>query len=884
MIRIDRGHAFFDEIVSTRILRDGDDLEALSTKIEDLRIRVLKGTRRRRNQDVLRIECTNELDPYFLYFMEIAEDDFHALKSDQSLRVNFLQFPGKFVELLRRCCAPVEAPAGPAGLVEPEAVGNKDTVDHAATTPTPGADGGDLAFGRTGEFKASSSSADLVDTSTIVLERRRAVLSPPTTPSRRTPSSVPSSRTALSDFEVVLRLPRRSTIGSATPSLSTTTTSAHGDDDNDDDDALNATNSSYLDIVEANVFKNLTHLSLRVRPGNDADVKSYLAGRLQLERARTAELDRNLRSTERSLAEKVAECDELNAETNRLERSKRQEAERFAVRESATVNRITEESLARAERIQQEHTRALRELREENSRSLKESQSDAETCRSEAKAWREKSYELQSQLKSTEARLDISTKELASVRETCTTLRNDLGKSQRTQLDVERSLQKERVANAKLEESLKNNQQRIAEAVERVEACELQRERDEERVRNANECTRKLQEQLEKTASEIRKGNGIIARLNAERKESRATQKMNAKVLREQEKRIRSSGASLSSLKTELEDTQRAFKASKETLASKETERGDLLKQLDESRHVLDENQKVITWLNRQLNDAKMERDVESIGMRSAVSAYSFVEMGAADGNNGDIGGGEGTTTKTTTSSTSSIRQRRRHAGIGTNPLLPLTLRQTTTATQNRHHHPPFTSSGASKLSTFDTPNASAISSSSSSSSSILSPLPTIRERDANIIMSTSSPLSIYDRSVGVGSGTETRRVLSSSSTPATTTSFSASSSPFADSLRMGSVVMCGGGRNDDAKRSSATGTATPQDSKIAPPRRMTSLVQDENDYDFANDSLDTIGLMSAKKKYADLPTDHFGRLAAAALAATEGLEAHYGAPIDDSV
>ena len=88
----------------------------------------MKGTRRRRNQDVLRIECTNELDPYFLYFMEIAEDDFHALKSDQSLRVNFLQFPGKFVELLRRCCAPVEAPAGPAGpagLVEPEVVGNK---------------------------------------------------------------------------------------------------------------------------------------------------------------------------------------------------------------------------------------------------------------------------------------------------------------------------------------------------------------------------------------------------------------------------------------------------------------------------------------------------------------------------------------------------------------------------------------------------------------------------------------------------------------------------------------------------------------------------------------------------------------------------------------
>lgn len=52
---------------------------------------------------VLRVQITNELDPFFLYSLEVNEDDFQSLKVDQCLLVDFATFPYKFIELLEQC-------------------------------------------------------------------------------------------------------------------------------------------------------------------------------------------------------------------------------------------------------------------------------------------------------------------------------------------------------------------------------------------------------------------------------------------------------------------------------------------------------------------------------------------------------------------------------------------------------------------------------------------------------------------------------------------------------------------------------------------------------------------------------------------------------------
>jgi spindle assembly abnormal protein 6 len=51
----------------------------------------------------LEVQLTDDSDLYFLYQLDIGEDDFHHLKTDQNLLVDFAQFPKKFIELLEEC-------------------------------------------------------------------------------------------------------------------------------------------------------------------------------------------------------------------------------------------------------------------------------------------------------------------------------------------------------------------------------------------------------------------------------------------------------------------------------------------------------------------------------------------------------------------------------------------------------------------------------------------------------------------------------------------------------------------------------------------------------------------------------------------------------------
>ena len=55
------------------------------------------------SQQTLFIELTDESDPLFLHQMVCTEQDFHILKSDQQLLVDFQAFPLSFTELIQYC-------------------------------------------------------------------------------------------------------------------------------------------------------------------------------------------------------------------------------------------------------------------------------------------------------------------------------------------------------------------------------------------------------------------------------------------------------------------------------------------------------------------------------------------------------------------------------------------------------------------------------------------------------------------------------------------------------------------------------------------------------------------------------------------------------------
>ncbi|CAG9327491.1 unnamed protein product [Blepharisma stoltei] len=54
------------------------------------------------HHQVLNIEITDEADPFFLYATEIGEQEFHTIKHEQQLLIDFLMFPHNVLDLIRR--------------------------------------------------------------------------------------------------------------------------------------------------------------------------------------------------------------------------------------------------------------------------------------------------------------------------------------------------------------------------------------------------------------------------------------------------------------------------------------------------------------------------------------------------------------------------------------------------------------------------------------------------------------------------------------------------------------------------------------------------------------------------------------------------------------
>ena len=164
--------------------------------------RVLPGQRTFPSSDItehlIHCEVTDDQDPYFLYTLDVGETDYHQLKHDQSLVVNFDVFPSKLIALIDQCVS----------------------------------------------FQTSSSSS-LLSTFNVHLDKHSGILS----------------------------------------------------------------------VTETNGFKQLTHLSLHLRQGNDTAIKSYLASRLALTTSIAGKYARDL---EHALSELEDEKANMQLHTEQL--------------------------------------------------------------------------------------------------------------------------------------------------------------------------------------------------------------------------------------------------------------------------------------------------------------------------------------------------------------------------------------------------------------------------------------------------------------------------------------------------------------------------------------------------------------------------------------
>lgn len=76
-------------------------LQNESQKHPSVSIRVSNKPINRSNQ--IEIQLTDQTNPFFLFQLSITEEDFHQIKIDQNLLIDYSQFTLKFIELLDAC-------------------------------------------------------------------------------------------------------------------------------------------------------------------------------------------------------------------------------------------------------------------------------------------------------------------------------------------------------------------------------------------------------------------------------------------------------------------------------------------------------------------------------------------------------------------------------------------------------------------------------------------------------------------------------------------------------------------------------------------------------------------------------------------------------------
>ncbi|XP_043856467.1 spindle assembly abnormal protein 6 homolog isoform X3 [Dromiciops gliroides] len=306
----------------------------------------------------------------------------------------------------------------------------------------------------------------------------------------------------------------------------------------------------FLNVVETNPFKHLTHLSLKLLPGNDMEIKKFLAGCLKCSKEEKLSLEqtledvtRQLNLTQQTLSEKVQELDKLRNE--------------WTSHTAALTNKHSQELTNEKEKALQECQRAKQEilsLRRENSTL------DAE-CH-----------------------------------------------------EKEKHINQLQTKVAVLEQEIKDKDQLVLRTKEAFDTIQEQKVALEENGEKNRVQLGKLEATIKSLSAELLKANEIIKKLQSDMKTLMSKLKLKNTVTIQQEKLLAEKEEKLKKEQKELQDIGQALQNKEQEVSKLKEQLEVTVQKLEESKQLLKNNEKLITWLNKELNENHLVRKQELLG------------------------------------------------------------------------------------------------------------------------------------------------------------------------------------------------------------------------------------------------------------------------------
>ncbi|KAL5105035.1 hypothetical protein TcWFU_009758 [Taenia crassiceps] len=114
----------------------------------------------------------------------------------------------------------------------------------------------------------------------------------------------------------------------------------------------------------------------------------------------------------------------------------------------------------------------------------------------------------------------------------------------------------------------------------------------------------KLEKLMRQQASEVTKANGIIRQLQKELKVTQNKAKLRGQVATEQEKVLTAKESELEEVQTALQDLRSRLQAEEGRREQGEVQIGRLQASLEEAKKTIENNENIISWLNRQISES----------------------------------------------------------------------------------------------------------------------------------------------------------------------------------------------------------------------------------------------------------------------------------------
>ncbi|XP_066896545.1 spindle assembly abnormal protein 6 homolog isoform X2 [Kogia breviceps] len=316
---------------------------------------------------------------------------------------------------------------------------------------------------------------------------------------------------------------------------------------------------AFLNVVETNPFKHLTHLSLKLLPGNDVEIKKFLADCLKCSKEEklslTQSLDdvtRQLNFTQKTLSEKIQELDKLRNE--------------WASHTATLSNKHSQELTNEKEKALQELQRAKQEvlsLRRENSTL------DAE-C-----------HEKEKHINHLQTKVAV------------------------------------------LEQEIKDKDQLVLRTKEAFDTIQEQKVALEENGEKNQVQLGKLEATIKSLSAELLKANEIIKKLQGDLKTLMGKLKLKNTVTIQQEKLLAEKEEKLQKEQKELQDVGQSLRIKEQEVCKLQEQLEATVQKLEESKELLKNNEKLITWLNKELNENQLVRKQDVLGPSTTPPVHS---------------------------------------------------------------------------------------------------------------------------------------------------------------------------------------------------------------------------------------------------------------------